>query len=246
MLENKIYIILLIGILLVILLNYKNSMEPFTNNRFETQFRERQNQINQRIARLNNTEFNFNINNPLYSQACNLQNRIVQENNNVLNNTIEDNKINRLKRQVNELDRLLLRKNIRRDLKKGIKSIKSHNNGAEFGLIPVDNYSSKFLISANDGCIGISNNNYDIFRCNKNDASQQFNLKRVYNQYSYSRHSNNHDYVEDKNNIEFPFVMMKSVNGDKCLTNNNNNIRIMPCNMLKSQRFEPLEKNTCR
>jgi len=244
MIENKIYIVLVIGIMLIILLNYKKSMEPFTN--YQTSFEQKQAEINNKINNLNNTRFDFNVSNPVYSHACNLQSKIAEENDNILDNDINNDKIYKIMNQINELDRILTKKNIKRDMDRDIKSIKSHNNGINFGLIPVDEYSSKYLISANNGCLGVSNNNYDIYRCNKNDPSQQFDLKRIYNQYSYSRHANNHTYVEDKDNIEYPFVMMKSVNNGQCLTNNNNHIRVMPCNMLKSQRFEPLEEPTCR
>ena len=242
--KNKIFIVLAIAIVMIILLNYKNSMEPFAGV-FEQNFLEKKTLLDEKITTLNNNQFNFNVTNPVYSHACSLQNDIAEGSNNVLNNTIEDAKLNKLITQVGELEKILLKKNIKKDLKQKINTIKSHNNGADFGVIPLNDYSLKYLISANNGCIGASGNNYDIYRCNKNDPSQQFELKRIYNQYAYGRNSVNQDYIEDKNNIAYPFVMAKSVVNNNCLTNNNNNVRLMPCNMLKSQRFEPLTKSTC-
>ena len=101
------------------------------------------------------------------------------------------------------------------------------------------------LLKMNNGCLGIKNNDYDIYECNPTDKSQHFRFNNVFNEYGYASYTVNQDYIEDKDNINYPFVMVQSINNENCVSNNHNNIRVMPCNMLKSQRFELLEDEVC-
>lgn len=244
---NMIMMVIGIIIILTVYMNYEASMEAFTvGNSFESQFNNMKNAMDTRIEDLNKVQFDFNVKNPIYSYACDLNDKIVAENNKVLEKDVKNNNVQKVAKQIDEIEKILIKRNIKRDMQNKINTLKSHNNGFDFSLIPVDSYSDKYLVRANDGCIGTSNNNYNIYRCNKDDPSQQFELKRIYNEYAYGRNVGKQDFIEDRHNIEYPFVMAKSVNNHNCLTNNHGQVRVMPCNMLKSQRFEPLEKsNNC-
>ena len=39
--------------------------------------------------------------------------------------------------------------------------------------------------------------------------------------------------------------MIKSENNKNCVSNNHNNLRVMPCDMVKSQRWNTLTKEIC-
>lgn len=244
---NMIMMVVGIIIILTIYMNYETSMEPFrVGNSLERRFNERKNAMDTGIAELNDVEFDFNVKDPLNSYACDLNDKIIAENNKVLDLDVKNENIAKVAKQVDEIEKVLIKRNIKRDMRNKINTLKSHNNGFDFSIIPVDTYSDKYLVRANGGCIGTSNNNYNIYRCNKDDPSQQFELKRIYNEFAYGKNVGNQDFIEDRYNIEYPFVMAKSVNNHNCLTNNHGQVRVMPCNMLKSQRFEPVEEpNNC-
>jgi hypothetical protein len=238
---------MIIGIIIIITIyiNYETSMEPFTTkNSFETRFNDAKNTMDSNIEDLNQIKFDFNVKDPIYSYACDLNKKIIAQNDKVLDKDVKNNNISKVEKQIDEIEKVLIKRNIKRDMQNKINTLKSHNNGYDFSIIPVDTYSDKYLVRANEGCIGTSNNNYNIYRCNKDDPSQQFELKRIYNEFAYGKNVGNQDFIEDKHNIEYPFVMAKSVNNNNCITNNHGKVRVMPCNMLKSQRFEPLEKTT--
>jgi hypothetical protein len=242
---NMIMMAIGIIIILTIYMNYETSMEPFTtDNFFETRFNNLKNNMDSNIEDLNKVKFNFNVKDPIYSYACDLNDKIIAENNKVLDKNVKNNNIEKVAKQIDEIEKVLIKRNLKRDIQKKINTLKSHNNGFDFSIIPVDTYSDKYLVSANGGCIGTANNNYNIYRCNKDDPSQQFELKRIYNEFAYGKNVGNQDFIEDRYNVEYPFVMAKSINNNNCLTNNQGQVRVMPCNMLKSQRFEPLEKST--
>ena len=44
----------------------------------------------------------------------------------------------------------------------------------------------------------------------------------------------------DKTSINYPFVMMKSINNENCLTNNHGSITVQPCYSFVAQRWFPL------
>ena len=236
--------ILGITIIFIFLLNYKNSMEPFQNN-LENELSDQLSKLDNRIKTLNETSQNFNINkvNSLNSHSCNLYQKLNKKNNNILNNEFENYKIDQMKKQIKELDKVLTNKNIKNNIGKTYKGIKSMNNGSDFSVKQID--VNRYLIKLNNGCLGINNNDYDIYECNPEDKSQHFRFNNVFNEYGYSSYAINQDYIEDKDNINYPFVMVQSVNNENCVSNNHNNIRVMPCNMLKSQRFELLEDTVC-
>lgn len=244
---NMIMMVIGIIIILTIYMNYETSMEPFSvNNTLEKNFHTMKRNMDSNINDLNEIKFDFNVKDPLNSYACDLNKKLIDENEKILDINVKNNNINKVAKEIDEIEKVLIKRNIRRDLQNKINTLKSHNNGYDFSIIPVDTYSDKYLVRANGGCIGTSNNNYNIYRCNKEDPSQQFELKRIYNEFAYGKNVGNQDYIEDRYDIEYPFVMAKSVNNNNCLTNNHGQVRVMPCNMLKSQRFEPLETpNNC-
>ena len=244
---NNLEIVLTIlgmGIILIFLLNYKNSMEPFQNN-FQSELISKLTTLDDKIKILNEDSKDFSINkvNSLNSHSCDLYQKVNQKNNNILDNEFKDTKVKKMKEQVMELDKLLTNKNIKMNIGKKYKGIKSMNNGVDFSVEPID--VNRYLLKMNNGCLGIKNNDYDIYECNPTDKSQHFRFNNVFNEYGYASYTVNQDYIEDKDNINYPFVMVQSINNENCVSNNHNNIRVMPCNMLKSQRFELLEDEVC-
>lgn len=231
-------------IILILLLNYKNSMEPFQGN-LEQELSSKLGVLDSKIKEINEDSKNFNINkvNSLNSHSCDLYQKVNQNNNNILDNEFEDIKVRKMKEQIVELDKVLTNKNIKINLGKKYKGIKSMNNGADFSVKQID--VNRYLLKMNNGCLGIKNNDYNIYECNPADKSQHFRFNNVFNEYGYASYAINQDYIEDKDNINYPFAMVQSVNNENCVSNNHNNIRVMPCNMLKSQRFELLEDEVC-
>lgn len=241
---EKILIISGIIILVILYLNYKESLEPFQNE-LEENMNIEKGSINELIENLNE-ELNFDDVSRISSQKvqnCNLENRILETNQGILNNDFNNKNVQSLKDTVNELENKILQKEIKNKLSRNYNSVISMNNGAKFSVenIGLNNY----LVRMNNGCLGVRGNSYDVLKCNKSDPNQHFRFNNIFNEYSYSKNSIYGDYIEDKNNINYPFITVQSEQNNRCLTNNNNNVRIMPCNMLKSQRFKPLEDEHC-
>lgn len=241
---EKLLIISGIIILVILYLNYKESLEPF-QGQLETNIASEKTNLNNLINNLNE-ELNFDDVPRLDAQrvqTCDLQNRIINTNNGILDNDFNNKNIDDLKDTVDELEKKILSKNIKSRLSKDYNSVISMNNGTKFSVEPVD--INKYLIRMNNRCLGVKGNNYHIVNCNKYDINQHFKFNNIFNEYSYSKKSSNNHYIEDKDNIQYPFITIESDKNTKCLSNNNNNIRLMPCNMLKSQRFMPLEEKHC-
>ena len=157
---NMIMMVIGIIIILTIYMNYETSMEPFSvNNVLETNFNNMKRNMDSNIDDLNEIKFNFNVKDPLNSYACDLNEKLIDENEKILGTNVKNNNINKVAKEIDEIEKVLIKRNIRRDLQNKINTLKSHNNGYDFSIIPVDTYSDKYLVRANGGCIGTSNNN---------------------------------------------------------------------------------------
>ena len=137
----------------------------------------------------------------------------------------------------------MTKRGLREKLSQTFKGIKSQNNGLDVAVDSVGR--NTYLVRLNNGCLGINGKDYNIYECNPNDTNQHFRLQHIFNEYSYGNQATHQEFVEDKNNIKYPFVVAKSVKSNNCISNNHNNIRVMPCNMLKSQRWNTLDKPVC-
>ena len=162
---------------------------------------------------------------------------------NVLNNPLENNKIKIMEKQMKELNNILMKQNIKKTIFEKHQGVKSMNNGADLSLIPIK--ANKYAIRMNNGCLRVSNDGYEVNRCDINDPNQHFSLTKIFNEFNYSNNVDNQDYIENKNNISYPFSILKSDISGNCLTNNNNYVRLMPCNMLESQRWKTLDEPVC-
>lgn len=247
--------ILLLIVLVYLLKDFKSSIEPFTQSK-EDELRvslyDTNNGLNSHLnildTRLNRHVETKDEQELLRTQQQGLDTKIQQ-----LHSKIHDydfslgdeqnNKLVQLKNEINAIDNDMRNKNLKEVLNTKFTGIKSQNNGLELGLSPIG--MNNYQIKLNNGCLGVTGNGYDVYNCNPNDTSQHFNLKHIYNDYAYRSEATNLGFIEEPHNIKFPFVMVKSNNNENCISNNHNNLRVMPCDMVKSQRWNTLTKEIC-
>jgi hypothetical protein len=167
-------------------------------------------------------------------------------------NQINNKLITELEKNVTDLENMINNK-IRNNLTSTKYSIiKSLNNGMEVDLFNTPNTVYKdersgintksFLVGLNNGCLSVGLDDYDIYQCDDLNIKQQFKLQHVINDVEYKQNVDkavNFDNV-DTTKINYPFVMVKSLNNDNCLTNNNGNITVQPCYAYEAQRWMPL------
>lgn len=239
---SKFLVISILIVILFIVLNNRLSLEPFT---LQGDFDNNKSKLESKIRQLNVlSNLRFRQADPNKSHLVDLEEKMRSYNkNNVLNNPLENNKIKIMETQMKELNNILLKRNINKSIFEKHQGIKSMNNGADLSLIPVK--SNKYAVRMNNGCLSVSNNGYDINECNINNPSQHFSLKKIFNEFTYANNVENQDFIENKNGISYPFSLLKSDVNNNCLTNNNNNMRLMPCNMLESQRWKSLDEPVC-
>jgi hypothetical protein len=246
--------ILLLIVLVYLLKDFKSSIEPFTQK--EDELRTLLNdtstglnpQLNVLNMKLNNHVEVKDADELIRTQQQGLNTKIQQ-----LHNKIQDydfslgddqnNRLVQLENEISTIDNDMRNRNLKEVLNTKFTGVKSQNNGLELELNPIS--LNNYQIKLNNGCLGVTGTGYDVYNCNTNDASQHFNLKHIYNDYAYRSEATNLGFVEEPHNIKFPFVMVKSINNDNCVSNNHNNLRVMPCDMVKSQRWNTLTKDIC-
>ena len=126
------------------------------------------------------------------------------------------------------------------------QNIKSLDNGMELSVY-YDYDNALYNISVNNGCLSTSNNDYVIEPCKKSNIKQQFEMVNIFNDVEYAKNiSPVYESINISNDkgINYPFVMMKSVNNFDCLTNNHGDISVQPCNISKTQRWIPLQSTS--
>ena len=163
-----------------------------------------------------------------------------------------DNNIAKLETNVSDLENVIANMNKSTVNKNNYTSIKSLNNGLEMKLLATPNTVFKdektgetkhaYMVNVNGGCLSVSANSYDIYKCNDKNSKQYFKLENILNDLTYN---NNIDKAlpfdnSDKTNINYPFAMIKSTNNENCLTNNHGNITVQPCYSFVAQRWMPL------
>lgn len=152
------------------------------------------------------------------------------------------NKINDLNDKLSLIEDKLKKDKILEPEKTTAQNIKSLDNGMELSVYyDIDN--ALYNISINNGCLSTSNNNYMIEPCKKGNIKQQFEMVNIFNDVEYAKNvSPIYESVNlSSENVNYPFVMMKSANNLDCLTNNHGDISIQPCNISKKQRWIPLQ-----
>lgn len=166
--------------------------------------------------------------------------------------SVNDANLNKLENTVSDLENLINNLGLTTLNNKTYNTIKSLNNGMEMKLFSTPNTFFKdyktssnisgYMVMANNGCLSVGATDYDIYQCNDTNPKQIFKMEHILNETAYQ---NNIDTslpadTTDKSSINYPFVMMKSINNENCLTNNHGNITVQPCYSFTSQRWFPL------
>jgi hypothetical protein len=253
--------VILIMVVIYTLFDFNKSIEPFNNNNFKNMQDKLDSSLNHNGAGLNKliSMLKNKLDTPVLvkedkvlteTQKKSLNNKVRLFHDEIVSNNFKFEKgidgnteIEKLNLIINDLDNELIRRNLRKTLKQNYSGIKSHNNGLELKIDPID--LNRYLIKMNGGCLGINGLDYDVYKCNKNDKSQHFRLENIFNDYAYKSQATHDNYVEGSKNIKYPFVMAKSVSNNNCVSNNHNKLRIMPCDMVKSQRWNTLNTDVC-
>jgi len=241
--------VLLIGAIIYLLMDFKKSIQPFSNMQTELQ-----NKLSDTDSGLNNdideiqTLLNTNV--PLIDDSeiknihlDDLNKQFVEYGGELNKYNLKNPIIDELKKTVDELSNIATKKKLRKKISKKYQGIKSENNGLELKLDEIDN--NKYLVRMNGGCLSINDKDYDVYKCNPKDNNQIFKLNHIFNEYSYANQATHQNYAEDKHLVKYPFVVVKSNKNNNCISNIHNNIRVLPCDMLKSQRWNTLDNEVC-
>lgn len=245
--KNGCIILAIVSIFVIIslLLDFKRSLQPFTLEKDMNKLISGTKGINTALSDLE-TELanpNFKLAEVNKSHLNDLRDKIVMHQDQRKDIDLSSIMIRDLKSQVDDLDLIMTKRGLRQTLNQDHKGIKSHNNGLDIGIEAVDR--NKYLVKVNNGCLGISGKDYDIYQCNPKNSNQHFKLQHIFNEHAYGNQATHQEYAEDKKNIKYPFVVAKSIKSNNCISNNHNHLRVMPCNMLKSQRWNALDKPVC-
>jgi hypothetical protein len=220
------------------------------------------NQINRLLNQLENVNpnvqlINYNPNSVYLDMQDSITSNISTLNTNLisLNNkkiTSNDNKINNLENTVLDLEKLVNNLGLSKLSNKKYNTIKSLNNGMEMNLISTPNTIFKdyktgsniagYMVMANNGCLSVGASDYDIFQCNDRNSKQIFKMEHILNETAYQNNIDTSLPIDnvDKSSINYPFVMMKSINNENCLTNNHGNLTVQPCYSFVAQRWFPM------
>ena len=160
-------------------------------------------------------------------------------------------KITTLTNQITDLENIIERLHLKNVIKPNYSTIKSLNNGAEitltqtpktFFLDPKTGVNTPaYMVNLNDGCLSVGATDYDVYKCNDKNTKHLFKMEHIINETGYQK---NIDKTVPFNNtdiskINYPFILMRSINNKNCLTNQNGNITVQPCDTLTAQRWLP-------
>jgi hypothetical protein len=166
--------------------------------------------------------------------------------------TSNNTKITKLENTITDLEKLINNLGLTQVSNKKYNTIKSLNNGMEMKLISTPNTVFKdyktgsniagYMVMANDGCLSVGATDYDIYQCNDKNPKQVFKMEHILNETAYQNNIDSSLPIDntDKTSINYPFVMMKSINNENCLTNNHGSITVQPCYSFVAQRWFPL------
>ena len=161
-------------------------------------------------------------------------------------------KINNLENSVTDLENLVNNLGLSNVSNKTYNSIKSLNNGMEMKLVSTLNTKftdSKtganlpgYMVMVNNGCLSVGSTDYDVYKCNDKNPKQIFKMEHILNETAYQNNIDSALPIDNTNkaNINYPFVMMKSINNENCLTNNHGTLTVQPCYSFVAQRWFPL------
>ena len=230
--NNNIILLLIFILTLFILCQYQSVRENFQNKGLIQD-------INDSIQRT--IDIPSVVNAELNHTITDLVNQISTKKDEVFNlkKNLQNQKIKRITDQIVDLEKYIGKTESPRQY---IKKIKSLDNGMDMSTIPLENRNQ--LIRVNDGCLASNaTGNYEIRPCDNTDKEQQFNVVPIY---SSSRYDDNIEIgmpklkeINNTGRINYPFSMVKSVTNGNCLQSNYSRISVQPCQIKKSQRWQP-------
>ncbi len=168
------------------------------------------------------------------------------------NSNMIDAKIIQLEHTSKDLENIVNNLELSNVSNKNYNKIKSLNNGMELNLVSTpntifkdpktDSNISGYMVMANNGCLSVGASDYDFYQCNDKNPKQIFKMNHILNETAYQNNIDTSLPVDnkDKTNINYPFVMMKSINNENCLTNNHGSLTVQPCYSFTAQRWFPL------
>ena len=157
--------------------------------------------------------------------------------------------VNTLENQLTDLENIINKLQLNTLKKTDYQKLKSLSNGSEITLSQTPNTSfidtatgvetNGYMVNLNDGCLSVGAIDYDVYNCNDTNPKQLFKMEHVINEQAYEQHIDKTVPFDnaDKTKINYPFVLMRSVNNKNCLTNQNDNITVQPCESLIAQRW---------
>ena len=208
------------------------------------------NTVNPRINYKSKDQINYNIQKAISDKIKSSTLDITDKTSNV--NVVLTDNITTLSNKLTDLENIISTKISKNLSTQTYSQIKSLNNGMDITLTntPNTNFidkqtgvnSNAYMVNINDGCLSVGATDYDIYKCNDKNPKHLFKMQHILNEDEYNKNidvSLPFDNI-DKSNINYPFVMLKSVNNENCLTNQNGNITVQPCYSYVSQRWLPV------
>jgi hypothetical protein len=171
---------------------------------------------------------------------------------NLTNRDYTMTQLDKMEKTVKDLENITMNLNKDNIKTKQINRIKSLNNGMEMDLTSTNNTYFKddrtgsniaaYMVNVNDGCLSVGNNDYNVYKCNDTNPKQYFKMEHIVNEDAYQKAIDTalpFDNI-DKSTFNYPFVMLKSLTNDNCLTNNHGNLTVQPCYSYLAQRWMAL------
>jgi hypothetical protein len=220
------------------------------NNEKINELIEQINTVNPSINYKTKDQINYNIQKAISDKIKSSTIDINDKTSNV--NVVLTDNITTLSNKLTDLENIISSKISKNLTTQTYSQIKSLNNGMDITLTntPNTNFidkqtgvnSNAYMVNINDGCLSVGATDYDIYKCNDKNPKHLFKMQHILSEDEYNKNidvSLPFDNI-DKSNINYPFVMLKSVNNENCLTNQNGNITVQPCYSYVSQRWLPV------
>lgn len=247
-----------------------NSLESFTDSNIETfpildvsqNIMSNNDQINKLLYQLQNVNPKVQLINYDSNQVYQDYQKNVSSNINIINSqlanlynsniSVNDANLTKLENTVSDLENLINNLGLTTLNNKKYNTIKSLNNGLEMKLVSTpstifQDYKTGsnitgYMVMANNGCLSVGATDYDIYQCNDKNPKQIFKMEHILNETAYQNNIDTSLPLDNtnKSSINYPFVMMKSINNENCLTNNHGNLTVQPCYSFVAQRWFPL------
>ena len=169
-----------------------------------------------------------------------------------INNNIFNTQYKVLGDTITDLENMINNSELQDINTKKYNKIKSLNNGLEINLVNTPNTvikdkqsgvnTSGYMVMANCGCLSVGANDYDIYKCDDKNPKQVFKMEHILNETAYQNNMDASLPLDklNKQNINYPFAMLKSNNNGNCLTNTNGSLTVQPCYNYEAQRWFPL------